>query len=91
MKNLLLKKLKTFKKDIINSPFNVIKVMDIKDINPLNCLVNYIYRDAVYLEIINWIVKKEISRLIFIISMNSVEIGNFQMNCIIKLWLFRFK
>ena len=77
MKNLLLKKIKTFKKDIINSPFNVIKVMDIKDINPLNWLDNYIYRGVVYHEIINWIVKKEISRLIFIISMNSVEIGNF--------------
>ena len=36
MKNLLPKKPKTFKKDIINSHFNVIKVKDIKDINPLN-------------------------------------------------------
>ena len=59
VKNLIPKKLKKFEEDIINSAFNVIKVMDNKEINPLNGLVNYIIGGVVCHEIINCISRKK--------------------------------
>ena len=59
IKNLIPKKLKKFEEDIINSAFNVVKVMDNKDINPLNCLANYIIGGIVCHEIINCISRKK--------------------------------
>ena len=59
VKNLIPKKLKKFEEDIINSAFNVIKVVDNKDINPLNGLVNYIIGGVVCHEIINCISRKK--------------------------------
>ena len=57
--NLIPKKLKKYEEDIINSAFNVIKLCENKDINPLNCLVNYIIGGVVCHEIINCISKKK--------------------------------
>ena len=59
VKNLIPKKLKKYEEDIINSAFNMIKLSDIKDINPLNCLVNYIIGGVVCHEIINCISRKK--------------------------------
>ena len=57
--NLIPKKLKKYEEEIINSAFNVIKLCENKDINPLNCLVNYIIGGVVCHEIINCISKKK--------------------------------
>ena len=59
VKNLIPKKLKKFEEDIIDSAFDVIKVVDNKDINPLNGLVNYIIGGVVCHEIINCISRKK--------------------------------
>ena len=59
VKNLIPKKLKKFEEDIINSAFNMIKLSDNKEMNPLNCLVNYIIGGVVCHEIINCISRKK--------------------------------
>ena len=59
IKNLIPKKLKKYEEDIINSAFSAIKVSDNKEINPLNCLVNYIIGGVVCHEIINCISRKK--------------------------------
>ena len=59
IKNLIPKKLKKYEEDIINSAFNTIKLSDNKEINPLNCLVNYIVGGVVCHEIINCISRKK--------------------------------
>ena len=59
IKNLIPKKLKKYEEDIVNSAFNVIKVKDNKDVNPLNGLVNYIIGGVVCHEIINCISRKK--------------------------------
>ena len=59
IKNLIPKKLKKYEEDIINSAFNTIKLSDNKEINPLNCLVNYIIGGVVCHEIINCISRKK--------------------------------
>ena len=59
VKNLIPKKLKKYEEDIINSAFNMIKLSDNKEMNPLNCLVNYIIGGVVCHEIINCISRKK--------------------------------
>ena len=59
IKNLIPKKLKKYEEDIINAAFNVIKISNEKNINPLNCLVNYIIGGVVCHEIINCISRKK--------------------------------
>ena len=61
VKNLIPKKLKKYEEDIINSAFNLINInqKNSKNINPLNCLVNYIIGGVVCHEIINCISRKK--------------------------------
>ena len=59
IKNLIPKKLKKYEEDIINSAFNVIKISDNKNANPLFCLMNYIIGGVVCHEIINCISRKK--------------------------------
>ena len=59
IKNLIPKKLKKYEEDIINAAFNVIKISNEKNSNPLNCLVNYIIGGVVCHEIINCISRKK--------------------------------
>ena len=59
IKNLIPKKLKKYEEDIINAAFNVIKISNEKNRNPLNCLVNYIIGGVVCHEIINCISRKK--------------------------------
>ena len=62
VKNLIPKKLKKYEEDIINSAFNVININpknNNENINPLNCLVNYIIGGVVCHEIINCISRKK--------------------------------
>ena len=61
VKNLIPKKLKKYEEDIINSAFNLINInlKNSENINPLNCLVNYIIGGVVCHEIINCISRKK--------------------------------
>ena len=59
IKNLIPKKLKKYEEDIINSAFNVIKISNNKNANPLFCLMNYIIGGIVCHEIINCISRKK--------------------------------
>ena len=60
IKNLIPKKLKTSEQEKINSAFELINIKEnYSEINPLNCLVNYIIGGIVCHEIVNCISKKK--------------------------------